>query len=108
MAACGTLKDWAEVQLHPDLREKFGAMQFQNYTFLWYDKNGDGIPQAEDVQILDGDIGRAFVGEDLSFNFSDRRLRPTGFLPNGVPQYDLAAMEKMPWVIHPAPRARNG
>jgi len=96
MAACGPLSGWADVRIRPDLREKFGAMAFGNYTFLWYDKNGDGIPQAAEVQTIDQDLSGAFVGEDLSFNFGDRRLRPSGFQANGVPEYDLAKIELMP------------
>ena len=36
-----------------DLRKKFAALQFGNHTFLWYDKNGDGTPQAAEVQFLE-------------------------------------------------------
>jgi len=95
MAAAGPLSDWADIRIRPDLLEKFGALSSQTNDFLWWDKNSDGIPQADEVAILPA-LGTAAVGEDLSFNFDNLRLRPTGFLPSGVPQYDAAAMETVP------------
>lgn len=95
MAAMGSLTDWADVQLRPDLRAKFGTMQAGDYTFLWCDKNGDGIPEADEVQVIPGSLGAANVGEDLSFNFDGYRLRPTSIGANGIPQYDISKLEKL-------------
>ena len=98
VAAAGNLGNCKDLADHPDLLKAFGALDRQKYSFVWYDKNGDGVMQADEVQIAEdkwpGSTGS--VGEDLSFNFGGYRLRPTGFLPNGVPTYDMNALEKLP------------
>jgi hypothetical protein len=96
MAAAGPLDAWADVDLRPDLREKFGLLMREAYAFLWCDANGDGVPQAAETQVTERRLGAAFVGEDLSINYDGVRLRPT-IGPNGVPAYDLAKLEKAPF-----------
>jgi len=100
MAATGPLDAWADVDFRPDLHAKFGALMRERYTFLWWDANGDAIPQAAEVQLTDKRLGVAFVGEDLSFNYIGARLIPQ-LQPNGIPAFDLGKLT-------PAPFTRTG
>ncbi len=97
LASIGSLRSWAEVGRHADLLKAFAALDRAKYFYIWTDKNGDGIPQADEVQISDKvNIGGGAFGDDLAYNFTGGRLRPTGFLPSGAPTYDFATVEKLP------------
>jgi hypothetical protein len=101
LAAAGNLGHWEDVALRPDLRQAFGALQGENYGFVWFDRNGDRQPQAGEVQITDRDkFQQAYfssrVGDDLAFVFRGVRLRPSGLLADGTPTYDLAKLESFP------------
>jgi hypothetical protein len=96
MAATGPLESWADIDIRPDLSAKFGKLMREAYSFLWWDKNADGTPQVDEVQIVEKRLGTAFVGEDLSINYENQRLRAT-IQPNGIPAYDLAKLEKAPF-----------
>ncbi|MEI6519350.1 MAG: hypothetical protein WCO98_04840 [bacterium] len=96
MAATGPLESWGDVDIRPDLSEKFGKLMREAYSFLWWDKNADGTPQVDEVQLVEKRLGSAFVGEDLSFNYEGQRVRAT-IQPNGIPAYDLAKLEKAPF-----------
>jgi len=105
LAAMGNLGNWNDVARRADLRKKFGPLQCKLYTFVWWDQNGDGIPQAEEVQIQEGGpAGNSrtnwTVGEDLAFIEPGWRLRPTGFTADGRPQYDLTKAESVPPQTH--------
>ena len=97
VAAMGRLGDWSDVDTHADLRKAFGALERAKYLFVWVDKNGDGIPQADEVQLLETNIGYPVsVGEDLAFYYPGGRLKPLEILPGGIPVYDLAKREALP------------
>jgi len=110
LAMSGCLRDWGEIGLHPDLLRAFGALDRGKYCFVWSDKNGDGIPQADEVQISDQKnfSGGIMVGEDLAFNANGARLRPTGLLPNGTPTYDVKQLEMLPLLTSRAWSASDG
>lgn len=101
LAAGGNLAAWGDVDLHPDLKKAFGTLQRQNYGFCWVDKNGDGIPQVDEVQTttkspLKASYFSSKIGDDLALNFAGARLRPTGFSADGIPQYALDKLEVLP------------
>jgi len=100
VAAAGNLALWGDVDRYPDLRKQFGALERERYGFCWWDKNGDGVPELNEVQVSDKNplipSADSKVGEDLSLNFGAVRLRPTSFTANGLPQYDLDKLEATP------------
>ncbi len=94
MVAAGKLDQWWDIDQRPDLQKAFGALDRSKYLFVWADKNGDGKPEADEVQVTPNTQRLTMtVGSDLSINYAGARLRPTGFQPNGVPIYDIAKIE---------------
>ncbi len=105
LAAMGNLGNWGDVGKRADLRKAFGPLQTKQYSFVWWDKNGDGTPQADEVQIeKGGPAGEPrtgiTVGEDLAFISPGFAVRPTGFQPDGRPMYDLAKVQDVPPQTH--------
>jgi sugar lactone lactonase YvrE len=94
-AAMGKLDGWADVDARPDLLEAFGALDRTRYTFCWWDKSGDGRPQAAEVQLLERGLGMARAGNDLSFVGTGWRLRPMRVGPTGIPEYDVKSLESL-------------
>jgi hypothetical protein len=59
----------------------------------WFDRDGDGLVEPDELQFIKGIAGGVTVMPDLSFIVSridDRmlRFRPTGFAADGAPLYD--------------------
>lgn len=101
LVAAGNLAVWGEVDKRADLRKAFGTLNRGDYGFLWMDDNGDGLPQAAEVQVtkkhtLTAPYWATRIGDDLSLNFAGARLRPVGFRPDGTPRYDLQRLEIVP------------
>lgn len=102
-AAAGNLGMWGEIDARPELRKRYSNMDRGKYGFVWVDKNGDGVPQADELQIsekytLNGGANLRCIGDDLSLNFLGVRLRPQSFLANGTPVYDLEKLEQAPGI----------
>ena len=101
VAAAGNLGYWGAIDRYPDLKKAFGKRDRLAWGFVWSDLNGDGIPQVDEVQVTPrknfiNEGWERRVGEDLSFNFSGARLRPTGVRPDGTPTYDMGKLEELP------------
>ena len=97
LAIVGNLGNWEEVSLRPELMKAFGGLDRAKYGFCWVDRNGDGIPQADEVQITDKfPLRNGAVGEDLAVNFDGVRLRPVEIRADGTPMYDLTKLEALP------------
>lgn len=97
LAIAGPLANWGEISTRPELMQAFGSLDRAKYSFIWIDKNGDGVPQPEEIQTSDKvRMPNASVGEDLAINYDGGRLRPSGFLDNGTPLYDFAKAEALP------------
>lgn len=70
--------------------------------FLWLDANGDGAPQADEFQAAGSELpwsGGCWIADDGAVWFAGgglRRFPLTAISAQGVPQWDLAAMESMP------------
>ena len=93
----GNLGTWKEVGERPELLKAYGSLDRAKYAFVWMDKNGDGIPQASEVQVLETQMPDGLSpGDDLALNFDGGRLRPSGFDTAGNPQYDLNNIERLP------------
>ncbi len=96
IVVAGSLAEWKVLTKYPALGRKFGSLDPENTTVIWSDKNGDGVPQPIEVQIIPGRPPKDNwdVGEDLSlfaiavYGGDGICLRPTGFSNKGVPLYD--------------------
>lgn len=104
MAAIGTLAAWGDVDRHADLRQRFGAVDRSKLLFVWSDLNGDRKPQGDEVQTVAPPRARLgwTVGEDLTLYAIGYRLRPSSFLADGVPVYDIAKLEPFETHTHGA------
>lgn len=101
VAAAGGLAKWDDVDTRGDLATAFGGGERETTAFVWSDKNGDGLPQPAEVQLMPNLRDRGWnVGEDLTFYATERRLRPTGIQPNGVPTYDVKKLEPFKSYAH--------
>ncbi|MEI6518664.1 MAG: hypothetical protein WCO98_01255 [bacterium] len=101
MAAIGSLDSWTDIDTRPDLREAFGSLDRKVTGFCWYDKNGNGKPEADEVQTFPSGSRVGWnVGEDLTFIAVGKRVHPTGIMPNGVPMYDIAKIENFKTFTH--------
>lgn len=100
VAALGKLSDWP--QLRPeDIESQLPAGidtrapdWRRRVMFLWTDRDGDGLAEPREVQLLPASAGGVTVMPDLSFVVShvdDRlmRFRPLGTVHGDVPIYDL-------------------
>ncbi len=109
-AAIGPLALWGDVDTRPDLAEAFGALDRTALIFLWCDRNGDGQPQAAEVQTHP--MGRCAwaPGEDLTLytvaEGKGYRLRPSVIQDNGVPLYDFKDLDTFTTFTH-GPGART-
>jgi len=77
--------------------------------FLWTDRNGDAKPQPDEFQRLPGSTYKADLGcgypppRDLVWYVEGIELKPKGFTPGGVPEYDVAAAKRLPVPQHYLP-----
>ena len=95
MAQAGYLREWGALKSVPALREKFGGMDLARTFFVWSDLNGDGEPQADEVQVCAAPNDRNWnVGEDLTLVGIGWRLKPSSIQANGVPVYDIKRLEQ--------------
>ncbi len=81
-----------------------GSRNANSYTVLWIDRDGDEIPQVDEIQVSGPDGPRLVIpywsaispGLDLGFAVNEGRawsratLKLRGFLPSGAPDWDLA------------------
>lgn len=106
VAALGKLSDWPELPLE-DIEARLPAGVDavtkdwrRQVIFLWSDRNGNGVAEPDELQLLKASAGGITVMPDLSFIASrvdDRtvRYRPTGFAQGDVPLYDLGGGETL-------------
>lgn len=117
-AMAGRASSWSVLKTPPfaalwplSSKSKTAATE-QPATFLWSDRNGDGVPQPEEVVIRAGLPGGVTVMPDLSIIFArmdDRtvHLAPVQFTPAGVPLYDLAQRTVLAQGVEP-PKSSGG
>jgi hypothetical protein len=101
VAALGKLSEWPELQPQDVEAQLPAGVDYhakdwrRHVLFLWSDRNGDGLAQPSEVQLIKGAAGGVTVMPDLTFVMSrldDRTVsfRPTRFVSGEVPLYDLA------------------
>jgi hypothetical protein len=73
-----------------EILQKLGRKAIGYFEFAWSDKNGDGVPQPEEVQFFENRHSRGLGRFDhtLSIDAGSHRFEVTGFLPNGAPVYE--------------------
>jgi hypothetical protein len=107
LVAAGNLGLWRDVDRHEALKPLLKGLEREKVSFLWTDRNGDGEPQAAEMQISTACLLKApywpsHIGDDLTLNFDGVRLKPTSVRADGLPEYDLTKVEKVPWLTGPA------
>jgi len=74
-----------------DVLDKLGKTPLGNCSFIWSDRNDDGMPQADEVEFFTDGARPGAPGrfeETLSIDAGDAyRYEVTGFAPNGAPLY---------------------
>ena len=105
------LKPVAAVGGYPWLAKQFGkahpdvpAGKEKEFTFLWQDENGDGVPQWEECGVRNGAFESLQwalrIGDDLAFYWIENkdtlvRLAPSAWSKSGEPRYDLRTAQKV-------------
>lgn len=90
VAAVGRAGNFPPLRV-PDILRKLGKKAIGYCTFAWSDKNGDGNPQADEVDFFDAERGEGSVGrfeETLAIDAGKYRYEVKEFLPNGAPLYE--------------------
>jgi hypothetical protein len=91
LAAAMGMAEHFEPLKDPELLAKFGGKTLTTHRFLWIDRNGDGIVQAEEVELKprgDGMTGLTHFNDDLGIQAGRLRYQVKEFLPSGVPVYE--------------------
>ncbi|MGD0093484.1 MAG: hypothetical protein ABSE73_26525, partial [Planctomycetota bacterium] len=72
----------------PEVMGSLGRKPLGELSFAWSDRNGDGIPQADEVTFSD-DPGHVGAFDDaLGVSAGEWRYEVKEFLPNGAPVYE--------------------
>ncbi len=103
LVAAGLLAGWRAFGGNAEALKAFGKLNADATSFVWVDLNRDHIAQLEEVQIKEGKhfLSCAAIGDDLSLNFRGDapaggwRLRVKSIRPDGLPLYDMAALENV-------------
>ena len=90
VAAVGRAGSFAPLRT-PDVLGKLGKTPLGDCSFTWTDRNGDGIPQADEVEFFNDSVRPESPGgfePTLSIDAGGAwRYEATGFTPNGAPIY---------------------
>ena len=103
VVAAGLLSGWRAFGSNTEALKAFGKLNADTTSFVWVDLNRDHIAQPGEVQVKEGRhfASCAAIGDDLSLNFQGGapgggwRLRVKEVRPDGLPIYDLAALENV-------------
>jgi len=72
----------------PDVLAGLGRRPLGDLSFAWADRNGDGIPQADEVTFSDDPGAVGAFDETLGVSAGAWRYEVKEFLPNGAPVYE--------------------
>lgn len=94
----GLLEPWTAFQRNRDIQQAFRDLKPGATLFVWSDHDRDGEAQVAEIQPVRGleYRGGVHIGDDLSLNFQGYRLRVAAVGENGVPRYDVTALERVP------------
>ena len=98
LVAAGLLNGWTSFGGNAEVLKLYSKLDFAQTSFVWTDLNRDGKAQPDEVQILPGPVFRSIagIGDDLSLNFTGSRLRLKSLRADGLPIYDIKALESVP------------
>ncbi len=88
---------WAD-QFEPlkALHVQLGSKPLTKSTFLWSDRNGDGVVQADEVTLIEGSRDRpTHFNSDLGIQAGAFRYIVKEFHPDGVPVYERVTMPQV-------------
>ncbi len=83
----------------PEFLKATGGRPLGEFTFIWADRNGDGLVQVEETVLTpkQGDVRVGHADAQLAFWSGAARYEVKEFLPDGTPVYEL---RPMPFVAH--------
>jgi hypothetical protein len=91
LTVMGRAERWWPLANDPALRKLAGDRFLENLSFAWSDRNGDGVPQPDEVALYDFRLGPnpwpAAVNGKLEMQWVTRLLKPAGFTEAGAPIY---------------------
>ena len=81
----------------PDIIAKLGGKPLMDFQFMWSDRDGDGLPQAAEVEFMPATIRDvAWFDRTLGVQAGKGRYEVKEFLADGVPVYGWKECEGMP------------
>ena len=95
VVATGLLAGWAGFGGNAEVLKLNNKLDFAQTSFVWVDLNRDKKAQLEELQLLPGPAFKSMagIGDDLSLNFTGCRLRLKTLRDDGLPLYDIKAVE---------------
>ncbi len=95
LAVMGNAEHWWPLANDPALRGLAGERRLEDISFAWSDRDGDGLPQPDEVRIFDFRLDPTYwpsvVNPQLAVQMGGRVLEPVAFTACGAPVYDPAA-----------------
>jgi hypothetical protein len=103
IVAAGLLSGWRAFGNNAEALQAFNKLNADSTSFVWVDLNRDHVAQPNEVQVKDGKLFQtcAAIGDDLSLNFQGDaarggwRLRTKEIRPDGLPLFDMGALENV-------------
>ncbi|MGD0091343.1 MAG: hypothetical protein ABSE73_15610, partial [Planctomycetota bacterium] len=101
-AAVGNADVWGPFKSDPALVQLMSGRPLAQYSFVWADQNGDGVPQPEEITIsppgvrLNCTYWPSFVSKNLEAQLGNRILKPVSFTPCGAPVYKPFEIQPLP------------
>ena len=98
IVAAGQMSGWTQFGGNEEVLAAYRSHDLADTSFVWCDLNRDTKAQPEEVQIRAGKafLSSAGIGDDLSLNFLGYRLRLQSLRQDGLPLYDMTAVETVP------------
>jgi hypothetical protein len=106
VAAVGQANGFAPLN-RPEIVDSLGGKALTEFQFIWADRNGDGVPQFDEVQLTPGvGLHVAWFDRTLGLQAGRRRYEVQSFLADGTPVY--AAKENAAFPATAALRLSSG
>ncbi|MCU0980920.1 MAG: hypothetical protein MUF25_17350, partial [Pirellulaceae bacterium] len=95
LTVMGNADRWWPLASDPALRRLVGDRRLEDISFAWSDRDGDGLPQPDEVELFDFRLDPTYwptvVNQRLEVQLGGRVLKPVEFTTCGAPVYKPAA-----------------